>query len=150
MDINDIIRKVKGEFAAEGESAQLATRALEMGQRYRETRRFDNSRYYHNYQFQLEDGSKVSSHSFFSIYTTRNQTGAYLDAEKAVREACAEAGAPLDKAREDALFHMVRDQRFGINGVFKAVLSPSEPQQISYTDYVLIIAAFCAGALGAV
>ena len=148
MDISEITRQVKGAFAAEGESEQFAGKAWEMGQEYARTHRFNNSRYYHNYQFQLEDGSKVSSHSFFSIYTTRNQTGAYLDAEKAVQEACAAAGEPLDDAAQKALFHMVRDQRFGINGVFKAVLSPAEPQQISYTDYVLIIAAFCAGALG--
>ena len=46
---------------------------------------------------------------------------------------------------KDILFHMVRDQRFGINGVFKAVISKDEPQQLNYVDYVLIIACFCAG-----
>ena len=135
--IDSIIREVKGEFAAEGETAELANFAYDRGQEYARTRRFDNSRYYHNYTFRLDDGTPVMSSSFFSIFMTRNQTGAYLDAEKVVK------GLLGDE--DEKLFHMVRDQRFGINGVFKAALSPREPEQISYTDYVLIIACFCAG-----
>ncbi len=137
--IQEIITRVKGEFAAEGESRNIAEFAYERGEAYAKTRRFDNSRYYHNYSFRLDDGSQVFSSSFFSIYTTRNQTGAYLDAEKVVKELLGD--------EKDRLFHLVRDQRFGINGVFKAALSPGEPQQISYTDYVLVIAAFCAGVM---
>ena len=68
-----------------------------------------------------------------------DQTGAYMDAEQAVREFFDDSDLTL--------FRLVRDKRLGINGVFKAVMSPGEPQQINYTDYVLIIACFCAGVM---
>ena len=70
---------------------------------------------------------------------SRNQTGAYIDAEKALKE------LTDDKKALDTIFRLVRDQRFGINGVFKAIMSPDEPQQLNYIDFVLVIASFCAG-----
>ena len=79
--IDGIINRVKGEFASETERQQ-ALFSYEMGEKYAQTRRFDNSRYYHNYSFRMDDGNVVSSSAFFSIFTTRNQTGAYMDAEK--------------------------------------------------------------------
>ncbi len=137
----EIIKKLKGDFAAEGQTAAMADRAFEMGIQYAQTRRFDNSRFYHNYKFRLDDGTSVMSTSYFNIFTSRNQTGAYIDAEKVLRELIE------DEKKRDAIFHLVREQRFGINGVFKAILSPGEPQQLNYIDFVLVIACFCAGAV---
>lgn len=134
--IKGLLEKIMGKFAGEEAEARL-TRAFEMGCDYAKTRRFDNSRFYHSYQYRLDDGTRVSSTSFFNQFMNRNQTGAYMDAEAAVKEFFSD--------EKEILFHMVRDQRFGINGVFKAVMTPSEPQQLNYTDYVLVIAGFCAG-----
>ncbi len=137
--IENLIKSVKGEFALGGESKAQAVQAYELGREYAATKRFDNSRLYHNYQFALDGGSKISSSSFFNQFMSRNQTGAYMDAEKAVVALIPEA--------KDVVFRMVRDKRIGINGVFKAVMSPSEPQQLNYVDFVLVIACFCAGAV---
>lgn len=137
--VKKILEKTKGSFACGSESEADALRAYEMGVQYASTRRFDNSRFYHNYQFRLDDGTRIQSTSYFNIFMSRNQTGAYIDAEKALREIIDD-----EKARE-TIFRLVRDQRFGINGVFKAIMSPKEPQQLNYIDFVLIIACFCAG-----
>lgn len=134
--INKILSNIMGELAG-AQSESRALRAYEMGVEYSKTRRFDNSRFYHTYQYRLDDGTRVSSTSFFNQFMNRNQTGAYMDAEAIVKELLGD--------EKEILFHMVRDQRFGINGVFKAVMTPSEPQQLNYTDYVLVIACFCAG-----
>lgn len=134
-----LIEKMKGQFASEGQTAAMAERAYDMGVQYAQTRRFDNSRFYHNYKFRLDDGTSVMSTSFFNIFMSRNQTGAYIDAEKALKEFF------TDARQQDTIFHLVRDQRFGINGVFKAIMSPQEPQQLNYIDFALIIACFCAG-----
>lgn len=137
--VKEILEKLKGEFAASGESLHDAMRAYDMGVQYSQTRRFDNSRHYHNYKFRLDDGTTVMATSFFNIFMSRNQTGAYIDAEKTLKEI-------FNDARQlDAIFHLVRDQRFGINGVFKAIMSPKEPQQLNYIDFVMVIACFCAG-----
>ena len=137
--VKALIEKIMSSHSAGGKMEELALRAYDMGVEYSKTKRFDNSRFYHNYQFRLDDGSRVLSSNFFNQFTTRNQTGAYMDAEAAVKEFFDDA--------DQTLFRLVRDKRLGINGVFKAVMSPSEPQQINYTDYVLIIAAFCAGVM---
>ena len=137
--IKDLLKEIKGEFALGGESEAQARRAYEMGEAYAQTKRFDNSRFYHNYQFQLDDGARVSSSSFFNQFMSRNQTRSYMAAEKAV--------VKFINDDNQAVFHMVRDKRNGINGVFKAIMSPSEPQQLNYVDFVLVIACFCAGAV---
>jgi len=134
--VKGLLKNIMGELAG-GKSEEYAFRAFEMGQQYAGTHRFDNSRFYHNYQYRLDDGTRISSTSYFNQFMNRNQTGAYMDAEAAVKE--------FFDDEKDILFHMVRDQRFGINGVFKAVISKDEPQQLNYVDYVLIIACFCAG-----
>ena len=141
--VNQLIHQIKSEFAASGKTEADALRAYEMGQQYAQTRRFDNSRFYHNYQFRLDDGTRVQSSSFFNIFMSRSQTAAYMEAEKGLR-ACIE-----DEKMRDTIFHLVREQRFGINGVFKAIMSPQEPQQLIITDFILIIACFCAGAVNA-
>lgn len=135
--IKDLLTVIKGEFALGGESEAHAKQAYEMGEAYAKTKRFDNSRFYHNYQFQLNDGARVSSSSFFNQFMSRTQTSAYMDAEKAVIRFI-----PDDN---QVVFRMVRDKRNGINGVFKAVMSPGEPQQLNHADFVLVIACFCAG-----
>ncbi len=137
--VNELLKSIQGPLAPEGKMAPLAFRAYDMGVDYAATKRFDNSRHYHNYQFRLDDGTKALSSNFFNQFTVRNQTGAYMDAEAAVRKFFDDS--------DQTLFRMVRDKRLGINGVFKAVMSPGEPQQINYTDYVLIIACFCAGVM---
>ena len=137
--VKQLVEKIKGEFAVGGETEKNGMKAFEMGENYAQTRKFDNSRFYHNYQFQLNDGSIISSSSYFNQFMSRNQTGAYMDAEKAVKE--------FFDDEKQILFHLVRDKRIGINGVFKAVLSPGEPQLLNYTDFVLIIACFCAGVM---
>ncbi len=139
--VKQILVKLKGEFACGGEMEAAALRAYDMGLQYAQTRRFDNSRFYHNYKFRLDDGTSVMSTSYFNIFMSRSQTGAYIDAEKVLREFIE------DEKKRDAIFHLVRNQRFGINGVFKAIMSPGEPQQLNYIDFVLIIACFCAGAV---
>jgi hypothetical protein len=110
-----------------------------MGLNYSETKRFDNSRFYHNYQFMLDDGSTVMSTNFYNLFMNRNQTAAYMEAEQVV-------GQFFDDEKK-VLFNLVRNQRFGINSVFKACLSPHEPQQLNYSDFVLVIACFCAGVM---
>lgn len=134
-----LVKAIKGEFALGGESEAHARQAYEMGEAYAKTKRFDNSRFYHNYQFTLNDGARISSSSFYNQFMSRNQTGAYMDAEKALRQ--------FIEDDKQVVFRMVRDKRNGINGVFKAVMSPGEPQQVNYVDFVLIIACFCAGAV---
>lgn len=135
--VKELLTKIHGQLSLGSKMEELAFKAYDMGVDYAHTKKFDNSRHYHNYQFRLDDGTKALSSNFFNQFTTRNQTGAYMDAEKYV-------GEYFDDS-DQTLFRMVRDKRFGINGVFKAVMSPGEPQQINYKDYVLIIACFCAG-----
>lgn len=132
-----LLRTIKGELAPEKMMGEIALEAYDMGEEYARTRRFNNSSRYHSYTYELDDGSKVSASSFFRIFTTRFQTPAYMDAETYLREF-------FDDEKE-LLFHLVRDQRFGINGVFRAVMSPREMQRLSFTDYVLVIACFGAG-----
>ncbi len=136
--IEGLIKEIKGELAVKSPEARaIAERAYEMGQSYAATKRFDNSRFYHNYQFRLDDGSTVLSTNYFNIFMSRNQTPAYMDAEKAVKK--------FFDDEKQVVFRLVRDKRIGINGAFKAIMSPGEPQQLNYTDFVLVIASFCAG-----
>lgn len=136
--LKGLIAKIKGELSADSpETVAIIEQAYEMGQNYANTKRFDNSRFYHNYQFRLDDGSSVMSSNFFNIFMSRNQTPAYMDAEKAVKQF-------IDDA-DNTVFRLVRDKRIGINGAFKAIMSPKEPQQLNYADFVLVIAGFCAG-----
>jgi len=140
--LDGLLKEVKGELALESrEARRIAEQAYDMGQRYRETKRFDNSRFYHNYKFRLDDGSSVMSSNFFNIFMSRNQTPAYMAAEKALRE--------FFDDTDQTIFRMVRDKRNGINGAFKAIMSPGEPQQLNFVDFVLVIACFCAGAVNA-
>lgn len=137
--VRELIKSIKGELSAESpEALRIAETAYEMGENYAKTKRFDNSRFYHNYQFRLDDGSCVMSSSFFNIFMSRNQTPAYMEAEKVLRPF-------LEDAANDVVFRLVRDKRIGINGAFKAIMSPGEPQQLNFVDFVLVIAAFCAG-----
>jgi len=181
--VNEILVRVMGELALGTKLEDIAARAYEMGEAYAQTKRFDNSRFYHNYQYVLDDGSKVSATNFYNVFMTRTQTPAYMEAEKIVKElfekhaeaawgsaACvSDAGASSNgasdvcasvacvsktgadaiwnKAKADYLFHFVRNERFGINGMFKEVYQPYEPQQLSIFDYILAIACFCAGVL---
>lgn len=136
--VRKIVEEVKGVMAVESvEAMGIAEQAYEMGQNYAKTKRFDNSRFYHNYQFRLDDGTSVMSSNFFNIFMSRNQTPAYMEAEKALRT--------LFDDTDQTIFRLVRDKRIGINGAFKAILSPREPQQLNFVDFVLVIAAFCAG-----
>lgn len=139
--IKALVKDTMSEFARSEEAEKKAAQAFDMGVLYAETKKFDNSRYYHNYQFCLDDGGRVSSSSFFNQFMTRTQTYAYMEAERVVKNY-------FDDEKE-VLFHMVRDKRNGINGVFKAVMSPDEPQQLNRADYVLVIAAFCSGVISA-
>lgn len=132
-----LLKAVKGNFTAGGIFEEIALEAYDMGAEYARVRRFNNSSRYHNYTYELDDGSTVPASSFYRIFNTRFQTPAYMDAEKYLRE--------LFDDEKELLFHLVRDQRLGINGVFKAVMSPREKQHLSYTDYVLVIACFGAG-----
>jgi len=190
--VKEILVRVMGELALGTKLEDMAARAYEMGEAYAHTKRFDNSRFYHNYQYVLDDGSKVSATNFYNVFMTRSQTPAYMEAEKIVKElfekhaetasasaACTDADASSNgasdvcgsvtcasgnsasatcasdagadaiwnKAKADYLFHFVRNERFGINGMFKAVYQPHEPQQLSVFDYILAIACFCAGVL---
>lgn len=135
--VKKLVENIVGPYALGTKVEEMANQAYNMGADYARTKRFDNSRHYHNYHFRLDDGSSILSSNFFNMFTTRNQTEAYMDAEKHVKA--------LIGDEDQTVFRLVRDKRIGINGVFKAVLSPNEPQQINYTDYVLIIACFCAG-----
>lgn len=136
--LKGLIKNIKGELSVDSpEAADIAEKAYEMGQNYAKTRRFDNSRFYRNYQFRLDDGTTVMSSNFFNIFMSRNQTPAYMEAERALR-------AFFDDT-DQTIFRMVRDKRIGINGAFKAIMSPKEPQQLNFVDFVLVIAAFCAG-----
>lgn len=137
--VTAIISRTKGDFATEGVTREIGLEAFDMGMEYAGTHRFSNSSRYHNYQYILEDGGTVSASSYYSIFTTRTQTPAYMKAEEDLAELFAD-----DK---DMIFHLVRDQRFGINGVFKAVMSPRETQQLNVPDYTTVIACFCAGAV---
>ncbi|MBR5230156.1 MAG: hypothetical protein IKW01_04790 [Firmicutes bacterium] len=137
--ITQLIAAIKGDIGTDLKMEAIAEKAYEMGLDYSRTKRFDNSRHYHNYRFILDDGSSVLSTNFFNLFMTRNQTGAYMDAEKAVRQ--------FFDDEKGVLFSLVRNQRFGINGVFKACMSPHEPQQLNYSDFVLVIACFCAGVM---
>ncbi len=135
--VKELIKSIKGEYALGGESEAQAMQAYEMGEAYAKTKRFDNSRLYHNYKFKLDSGTIIMSSNYFNQFMTRNQTAAYMDAEQAV--------ASFIPDDNQVVFRMVRDKRIGINGVFKAVMSPSEPQQLNVVDYTLVIACFCAG-----
>lgn len=137
--IQKLVENIVGTFALGTETEIRANQAYNMGLDYSKTKRFDNSRHYHNYQFRLNDGNTVLSSNYFNLFTSRNQTAAYMDAEQHVKA--------LLGHDDQRLFHLVRDKRIDINGVFKAIMSPAEPQQLNYSDYVLIIACFCTGAL---
>lgn len=132
-----LLEAVKGNFTAGGMFEEIALESYDMGAEYARTRRFNNSSRYHNYTYELDDGSAVPASSFYRIFTTRFQTPAYMEAEERLKE--------LFEDEQELLFHLVRDQRLGINGVFRAVMSPREKQHLSYTDYVLVIACFGAG-----
>lgn len=132
-----LLKAVKGNFTAGGMFEEIALESYDMGAEYARTRRFNNSSRYHNYTYELDDGSTVPASSFYRIFTTRFQTPAYMEAEEHLKE--------LFEDEQELLFHLVRDQRLGINGVFRAVMSPREKQHLSYTDYVLVIACFGAG-----
>lgn len=135
--VQALLKTIKGNFTVGGVMEEIALEAYDMGTEYAKTRRFNNSSRYHSYTYELDDGSKVSATSFYRIFNTRFQTPAYMDAETYLKEF-------FDDEKE-LLFHLVRDQRLGINGVFKAVMSPREMQRLSFTDYVLVIACFGAG-----
>lgn len=135
--VKALLKAIKGDFASGGIMEEIALEAYDMGTEYASTRKFNNSSRYHSYSYELDDGSKISASSFFRIFHTRFQTPAYMEAETCLKKF-------FDDEKE-LLFHLVRDQRFGINGVFKAVVSPREMQRLSFTDYVLVIACFGAG-----
>lgn len=137
--IQDLLKRVKGEFAEDPYMAEKSVRAYEMGEAYAQTKRFDNSRFYHNYKYRLDDGSTVSSSNFFNIFLNRSQTQAFMQAEDILNEFFDDS--------DQTLFRLVRDKRTGINGAYKAVMSPDEPQQLNFIDYVLIICCFCAGVI---
>lgn len=132
-----LLKTIKGNFSSGGVMEEIALESYDMGTEYARVRRFNNSGKYHSYTYELDDGSKVAANSFYRIFNTRFQTPAYMDAEKYLKQF-------FDDEKE-LLFHLVRDQRMGINGVFKAVMSPREMQHLSFTDYVLVIACFGAG-----
>lgn len=135
--VEALLKTVKGNFASGGVIEEIALESYDMGAEYARARRFNNSGRYHSYMYELDDGSMVSANSFYRIFNTRFQTSAYMDAEKYLKE--------FFDDEKGELFHLVRDQRVGINGVFKAVMSPRETQHLSFTDYVLVIACFGAG-----
>lgn len=135
-----LIEKVKGVFRAPYTEG-IAEEAYDMGTAYASQHRFQNSSHYHPFRYRLDDGSLISSGEYYRIFTTRMQTPAYIDAEKAVQELLPETAS----CERDRLFHLVREQRRGINGVFRAVTSPREIQPLAYSDYVLVIACFCIG-----
>ena len=137
--IKSLIKNIMGGLAQNTEYEEMANTAYEMGLEYARTHKFNNSKFYHNYKFCLDDGNKISSSSYFNQFMARTQTYAYLEAEKAAK-------AFFDDENH-ALFHLVRDKRNGINGVFKAIMSPKEPQQLNVNDFVLVIAAFCCGVM---
>ena len=156
--VKEILVRVMGELSLGSKLEDIAYRAYEMGEAYAQTNRFDNSRFYHNYQYVLDDGTKMSATNFYNVFMTRTQTPAYMEAEKVVKEIFEKharedaSGSDTDNtiwnsAKADFLFHFVRDQRFGINGVFKAVYQPHEPQQLAIFDYILPISCFCGGIL---
>lgn len=135
--IEVLVGRISGELGNDQLHHEMAAEAFDMGAEYAGTHRFNNSGKYHNYDYLLDDGTVVKAFNYFDIFTTRLQTQAFMDAETAVREYFDDPG--------DRLFHLVRDQRFGINGAYKAILSPRESQNLNFTDYVLIVACFCAG-----
>lgn len=137
--VDSLISEIKSDFAASGKSEEIGLDAYDMGVEYAKTRRFNNSARYHNYNYIIEDGSTISASSFYRIFTTRMQTPAYVEAEEHLHN--------YFDDKDEILFHLLRDQRFGINGVFKAVMSPRETQQLNYPDYVMVIACFAAGFL---
>lgn len=139
--VDAIIREVKGDFAVAGNTREIGLEAFDMGTEYSKTRRFNNSSRYHNYKYIIDDGSTVSASSFYQIFNTRMQTPAYVHAEEHLRK--------FFDDDDEVLFHLVRDQRFGINGVFKAIMMPRETQQLNLPDYTLVIACFGAGFLSA-
>lgn len=135
--VEAIIGEIKGDFAKKGDSKDIGLEVYDMGMEYGRTGRFNNSAHYHSYRYTIEDGSTVAASSFYHIFTTRMQTPAYVKAEEVLEK--------FFNDKDQALFHLVRDQRFGINGVFKAVMSPRETQQLNLPDYTLVIACFGAG-----
>jgi len=137
--VKDLLNKIKGAFAEDGVMADKAFRAYEMGEEYAQTKKFDNSRFYHNYKYRLDDGSTISSSSFFNQFTNRSQTAAFMKVEEVLKEFFDDS--------DQTLFRLVREKRAGINGVYKAVMTPDEPQQLSFVDYVLVVACFCAGVI---
>lgn len=140
--IESLIKNIMGEPAGTAQYRENARQAYEMGLLYGETGKFNSSHLYHNYRFCLDDGSKISSAAYFNQFMSRMQTYAYMEAEKAAKVLFSD-----DSENQDRLFHLVRDRRSGINGVFKAVMSPQEPQQLNVNDFVLVIAAFCCGVM---
>ena len=140
--LDKLIADIKGQMAVESvEVRKIVDQAYEMGQNYFMTKRFDNSRLYHNYQFRLDDGSSVLSSNFFNVFMSRGQTPAYVEAERVLKT--------IFDDEDQTIFRLVRDKRMGINGAFKAIMSPGEPQQLNHADFVLVIAGFCAGVANA-
>lgn len=135
--VQALLKRIKGNFVSGGVMEEIALESYDMGAEYARTRRFNNSGRYHSYMYELDDGSRISANSFYRIFHTRFQTPAYMDAETYLKE--------FFNDENELLFHLVRDQRMGINGVFKAVMSPREMQHLSFTDYILVIACFGAG-----
>lgn len=135
--VQALLKRIKGNFVAGGVMEEIALESYDMGAEYARVRRFNNSGRYHSYMYELDDGSRISANSFYRIFHTRFQTPAYMGAETYLKE--------FFNDENELLFHLVRDQRMGINGVFKAVMSPREMQHLSFTDYILVIACFGAG-----
>lgn len=134
---NALAKKVKGELAKGALTEEIALDSYDMGMEYAKTKKFSSSSRYKNYDYELDDGSFVPASSYFRIFTTRFQTPAYMDAEKYLKEFFDDS--------DQFIFHLVRDKRLGINGVFRAVISSREIQKMSFTDYVLVISCFGAG-----
>ena len=65
--VKGLLKNIMGDLAG-GKSEDYAFRAFEMGQQYATNRRFDNSRFYHNYQYRLDDGTRISSTSYFNQF----------------------------------------------------------------------------------
>ena len=61
-----LLKDIKGNFAVGGVMEEMALEAYDMGVEYAQTRRFNNSSRYHNYSYELDDGSTVSASSFYS------------------------------------------------------------------------------------
>ena len=142
MTKKEIIEKIIDK-ATGGSATELAwtmtEEAFDMGVQYDEKGDFNHSaKQYHNYQYDIGDGETVSFRVFFDVFTARLQTHAYLDAGNWIEEIM---GDP-----DKVAFKLVRRERFGIDNVYKAIVSPRE-MKLEYGDFVMVIAGFCAGVL---